>query len=267
MKFDIIILAGKSKMDDPLLDYIYEKYNKKYESKVLIEQNGVPFLRLICDALHESPSIGDIYIAGLTESDIELPYPVHFLDLGKETSTVDKIEYWINNFLLKKNPVPTLALIMSGDIPAVKTEYIEDFISKIKDKKCDFHYGVVEQTDMERVFPGSNRSYAKLKDGNFCGSDIFGINPQTTLKYSDTFRELTSKRKSFLKQAFFVAPLKFVKIVLRRATLQEVVHIAEKALKMSVNIQRLSYPELAMDIDKPFQYEIVKKYLENEKQV
>ncbi|MHA1303455.1 MAG: hypothetical protein ACTSQE_12530 [Candidatus Heimdallarchaeaceae archaeon] len=266
-KLDVIVLAGRSQQDDPLLEYVNSKNGGvNYQSKALIEIAGKPLITYVCDALHNSPSIGDIYIAGLTQDDIKFDYEVKFLDLIKDLSTSDKIVYWIREILLKKEHVPNHALIISSDIPTITSNHVEWFIKEVIKITSDLHYGVVERQSMEAKFPNSNRTYAKLKDGDFCGIDIFAINPHTTLKYVDTFRELSKKRKSFLKQAFFVAPFKFLKVVLRRATLKELAEIGEKSLKMSVNVLVVPFPELAMDIDKPFQYEIVKEYMEGRRE-
>ena len=262
IKLDTILLCGRAKIDDELLLYMREKTGQKeVDNKALFEIAGKKILHYICDVLNEAENIGNIFIAGLSKEDIEFDYPVTYLELSKESSVVDKVFTWVNEYLLKRDKPETPVLIVNGDIPTISKESINWIAEKVSESTATFQYTVVGQEDMDRVFPNSRRSFTKFKDGAICGGDVVGIAPVDILKHADTWQKLVGRRKSFIRQVIFVAPFKVFKIMLGRATLDDAVHIAEKALKMRFNLMKVPYPEIAMDIDKPHQFDIVEKHL------
>ncbi|MHA1686288.1 MAG: cytidylyltransferase domain-containing protein [Candidatus Heimdallarchaeaceae archaeon] len=263
MQVDAIVFCGKSSFDDPLLEYMREKTQQHtVTNKSLIKIGDKELLRYIVEALHKSGSIRDIYLAGITKDQIEFDFPVTYLEISSEMPLVDKVDYWIKKYLEPKGPLSELVILVNGDIPAVTPESISWFIEECKKQKADFHYSVVEKEEMEKQFPNSGRTFARLKDGSFCGADIFGIDPTTIDLHKEKIRELQKRRKSFIRQAFFVSPIKAIRVILHKATLEEVGQLAGKALKMKVHLIKAPYAEIAMDIDKPQQFDQLQSYLQ-----
>jgi hypothetical protein len=57
---------------------------------------------------------------------------------------------------------------------------------------------------MEKRFPGSKRSYFKLKEGKFCGSDINMFSTGLVGHYHPAWHTIVDSRKSILKQASLI---------------------------------------------------------------
>jgi len=193
MKMDAIVLCGKSSFDDPLLNYMKESTEQKdVNNKALIKIAGKEIIRHVCDTLHASNSVRDIYLAGLKQRDIQFDYAVHYLDVEENIPSISKVEYWIKNVLVKKEDwrKNKCVLIVNGDIPTVAPEHIDWVVEKFTEKDADFHYLVVEKKDIDRVFPNSGRTFAKLKNGAFCGGDVFGINPLRIDQHKEKIYEL-----------------------------------------------------------------------------
>lgn len=264
MKVDAIVFCGKSELDDPLLEFMRQKTGQEnIDNKALIKIGEKEIIRYIVEALHESGVIKDIYLAGINDTDITFDFPVHYLELPPDYPLVDKVAYWIDNYLKPKGPLGDLVLLVNGDIPTLEAEHVKWFVEQASKNIADFHYPIVEKKYMEQKFPNSGRSFAKLKDGAYCGGDVFGIDPQTIDLHKEKIRALQKRRKSFIRQAFFVSPIKAIKIVFRLATVDEVCTLASKALKMKVDLIKAPYPEIAMDIDKPEQFALVYQALVN----
>ena len=262
IKLDAVVLCGRAKIDDELLLYIREKTGQKeVDNKAMFEIAGKKIIHHICDTINEAENIGNIFIAGLSKDEIEFDYPVTYLEVPKESTAVDKVYIWIEEYLIKREKPSVPVLIVTGDIPTITIESINWVAEQVYESDAIFHLSVVGEEDMERVFPNSRRSFARFKDISVCAADVIGLEPVEMLKHADTMRKLIEKRKSFMRQVIFVAPFKVLKILFRRASLDDVVLIGEKALKMSVNLIQVPYPEIAMDVDKPHQFDIVEEYL------
>ncbi len=115
---------------------------------------------------------------------------------------------------------------------------------------------------MERRFPESHRSYAHMIEGDVAGGDVFLVRPSMTLSQRDLWQELAAARKSVLRQARLVGLRIFLKLLFRRLSLDEIVARVSQVLNMRARVIQSPYAEIGMDVDKPFQLEIVRAELE-----
>ena len=107
------------------------------------------------------------------------------------------------NKSVELDPKAEYVLVVSSDIPGINAEMVDWLIETCMETKEDMYYGVIPREVMEARYPGSNRTYTKLKDIQLCGADmhIAHVTMATEPEHLEMWEELIGNRKSPLKQA------------------------------------------------------------------
>ena len=74
--------------------------------------------------------------------------------------------------VLELNPKAEYVLFVSSDIPGITAEMVDWLVDTCRQTDHDLYYNVVRREDMEKRFPGSKRTYTRLKDLQVCGGDM-----------------------------------------------------------------------------------------------
>ena len=120
------------------------------------------------------------------------------------------------------------------------------------------HY---QKQAMEKRFPGANRSYIKLKDSAVCGGDVNAIRLDKINYENPMWRKLVDTRKNVLKQAALLGFDTLFLILLRALTLAQTEARVCNKLGIAGRLLISPYAEIAMDVDKPHQFEILNQDL------
>lgn len=78
---------------------------------------------------------------------------------------------------------------------------------------------------------------------------------------SDLWEKLTNARKSPLKQAAMIGLFTMLLIAIKLITLETTAKRVCRKLKIRGKVLVVPYAEMAMDVDKPHQFELMEKYL------
>ncbi len=224
---------------------------------------GKPMVQWVAEALLQSKYVDHLIIVGMKKEDSPLPehYPATYLPMGG--SLADKI-ITASKYLLENFPEEKRALICASDIPLLKPEMVDWFVEACGDQSADFYFSVIEKESTQKKFPGSGRSFQKMRDGYFAGGDLSMINPKIAVEKEELVRKLTSNRKNFVKQVWAVDKLALIKWMLGKLDSKQAEKIASKALGIKARLVVSKYPELGMDVDKVNQLYIVKQTLEEQ---
>jgi hypothetical protein len=152
-------------------------------------------------------------------------------------------------------------LVVSADIPALKPEMVDWLVDTCMETKDDLYYGVCTREVMEARFPGSNRTYTKLKGIELCGADINITHVRMTTDHLDIWESLIGTRKSPLKQAGIIGLGTLFQVVTRSITLDDVVEKVCKRIGIKGRAIIWPFAEACMDVDKPHQLEIMREDL------
>jgi len=218
-------------------------------------------LTYVVDALAGSRYIQSIVVIGLPEEDRPtFAAPVIYLPpQGDLFSNAEAGIHYIATLI----PALTGILVSSADIPMITSEMVDRFIEECLQTDHDLYYGVVERSVMEGRFPNSRRSYVHLKDGDFAGADIFVVRPGAVVANRELWRRVTDARKSALAQARILGGIwPAFKLLIHQMSLSEAERRASQALNIRGRAVICADPEVGMDVDKPFQLEIVRAELE-----
>lgn len=267
LKFPLVILAGAEKKNSPKFkkDKLLEYANIDY--KALIELNGKPMILYVIKAFVESGRVSEIVIVGLPKDRLQIPeelkkVPIHFLET--DASHAEKI-ILASEFLIKQNLNVDFAMFIGGDVPTISPEAINDFLEKCSSLDADFFFSIIQEETMDRMFPNNRRTFARMKEGKFCGGDLQLVRYTLASDRKEVIEKILSNRKSVVKQAFFISPLTFFRFVFHRVGIEEAERIISKVIKAKIKGVISTYADLGFDVDKPNQLDLVRNMLQEGK--
>lgn len=249
----VVVAGGRLNPGDPLYPYTNGK------PKALIDINGRPMIKWIVDAIQDVNIIDQVAIVGLeNDPSFEFDRPIHFItDQGSLVANVMAGLDWEQRNNSGSDPV----LFSSSDIPAITGEIVQNFIHTCRPFDKAIYYSVVTREYMEARFPGSKRTYARLREHQVAGGDIFVVQSDVAEANPDLWPALENIRKHPWKIARLAGPFTLVKYLLRQLTIAEVNERATRVLGRPVELFMSKYAEIAMDADKPYQVELLRAEL------
>lgn len=246
----IVTAGGIPQPDEPLYEYSQGK------SKALIDVAGKPMVQWVLDALGDAKEVDQIILIGLEEKDnLTCKKPIHYIP--NQGRMLANIVAGVNKSL-ELNKDGEYVMIVSSDIPTVKSEMIDWLVKECMQTKDDLYYGVCPREVMEKRFPNSNRTYTKLKDMQICGADVNIIHVSMATDHLDTWEELIGNRKSPLRQAAVIGLDTLFQLFTRQFTLQGLVERASQRIGIKGRAIIWNHAEPCMDVDKPHQLELLR---------
>jgi GTP:adenosylcobinamide-phosphate guanylyltransferase len=248
---DAVVTAGGVPQPDELL-YPFTQG----KPKALLDICGKPMVQWVLDALSAAQRVETVVLIGLTE---ETP-----LACSKPMMYIPNKESMIENILggIKKimeiNPSATRALIVSSDIPGITPEIVDWEIETTLQYDVDLCYNVVKREVIEARYPDSKRTFSRLKDAEVCGGDMNVVRTSAASKNMDIWKKLIDSRKNPIKQASIIGLDTLLLVLLRRLTMDEMVKKVASRLQLTGRAIDCPYAEIAMDVDKPHQLEIMR---------
>ena len=253
---DAILTAGGIPLpEDPLYTYT------NGDSKAMLDVAGKPMIQWVLDALSDAKHVDNVIIIGLSpKTGVTCKKPLHYVSnqgrmLANIVAGVEKS--------LELDPKTEYVLVASSDIPGIDAKMVDWLIETCMETQEDIYYGVVPREVMETRYPGSNRTYTKLKDIQLCGADMHITHVSMATEHLDMWEELIGNRKSPLKQAATIGFGTLLKVATRRITLDDLVVTVTKRLGITGRPILWEHAEPGMDVDKPHQLELIREDMEN----
>jgi len=251
---DAIITAGGIPQPEDAL-YTYSQG----DSKALIDIAGKPMIQWILDALGDAKHVDNVIVIGLSpKSNITCKKPMHFL--SNQGRMLSNIVAGVKKSL-ELNKKNKYVLIVSSDIPTIKPEMVDWLVEKSEETQDDLYYGVCPREVMEARFPGSKRTYTKLKGMELCGADMHVSHVTMATEHLDMWESLIGNRKSPLKQAGIIGLDTFFQVLTRSITLDDLVAKVSSRIGIKGHAIQFPFAEPCMDVDKPHQLEMLREDL------
>jgi molybdopterin-guanine dinucleotide biosynthesis protein A len=253
---DAIVLAGGKPQPGELL-FPYTQG----QPKALLEIAGRPMLDWILEALDQAATIRRIAVVGLAAPRPEAsrrPARVFVADQG---SLMGNAQAGAAE-LAKTGPLTAHILLVSSDIPTLTAEIVDWIVTTSLETDHEGYYSLIPREKMETRFPASRRSYFYFKDGVFTGSDINLLAADLILHGHARAPALIEARKSIFRQARLIGFDVLLRFALRQLTVAEAARLVSQRLHIKGRALICPYAEAGMDVDKPGQYELVKRDLE-----
>jgi GTP:adenosylcobinamide-phosphate guanylyltransferase len=250
----IVTAGGIPQPDDSLYTYSHG------DSKALIDVAGKPMIQWVLDALSAAKHVNNVIVIGLSsKSGVTCNKPLHFL--SNQGRMLANIVAGVNKSL-ELDKKSKYVLIVSSDIPAIKSEMVDWLVETCMQTKDDLYYGVCPRDTMEKRFPNSKRTWTHLKDMDVCGSDINVSHVRMATEHLDLWEQLIGTRKSPLKQASIIGFGTLFSLFIRQLTLEDAVTRVSNRIGIKARAIVWPYAEPCMDVDKPHQLELLREDLE-----
>ncbi len=248
---DAVLLAGGiPQPDEPLYSY------SNGEAKALIDVAGKAMVQWVLEALCQSKSVERIVVIGLSaKSNLSCKKPLVYL--SNQGKLLDNLKMGTAK-VLELNPKAEFVLFASSDIPGITAEMVDWVVKTCSETDDDLYYNVVRREDMDRRFPGSKRTWTRLKDMEVCGGDMNVARAAIVNENSEFWNKIIETRKNPAAQAMLLGPAIIYKLLTRQLTADDVIQRVADKLGLKGRALVCPYPEVGMDVDKPHQLEIMR---------
>jgi GTP:adenosylcobinamide-phosphate guanylyltransferase len=246
MKVDAVILAGgEGDVIDPACRF-----------KGLLPVAGRPVVEWVVDAFRDAESINDIAVVMPTAE-----------GLGPWVDRVEKLV--VSNGVFMENVLAGTSsfrmdrpvLVATGDIPLVTPEAIDEFVADSLATDADFTYPLITREAMEGQYPGSVRTYFRLRSGWHTGGNAMLVNPVLLPAARDLGQRLFDQRKS-PAGVLRIAGLGFVaRFMLGRLQPEDLGDKIRQLLGGTGAAVMCRHASLAVDVDKPADLVLVERVL------
>ncbi len=247
---DILILAG-----GPLSEVI-EGQPPVHRS--LMEVHGKSVLEHMIDAVRQSGICNQLIVIGsemVTASSIPSKADTYI--------AVEASSKLSENF--RKGTAKSEAshiLIIGGDIPTLHADILVQLNQLVLEhKEKDLLAFVVLKEAVEQSFPGSQRTYGKIKEGRAKVGNSILVRRDALSRLDPLIDKFTKNRKSVLKLAFSFGILNIIRLaLLKNISIPQLEKAFKKSTHLDVKGIIVPFGELAVDIDKASDIASIENY-------
>lgn len=241
----VILAGGKSKPELTAVTGI--------DNKAMTLLNGKPMIAYILEALEGTKCISEKVVIGEDTLD---PILTDLKRLSSSDNFLENIKTGINAVGASGK-----VLLVSSDIPLIKSRMIDEFVEKSIKLDADFCYPVIPKEDNEAKFPKMKRTYVKLREGTLTGGNIMLVDAGFILRNEEIVKAAFAARKSPLKLAGMIGWGLLFRLVLGLATVTQAEDAAGRLLQGKLRAVITHDPEIGADVDKPMDVTAAEEYL------
>jgi GTP:adenosylcobinamide-phosphate guanylyltransferase len=235
---DAVVLAGGPQDDVALLQ-------PGAPNKAFVDILGTTLVGRVLAALRQSPSIGRIVV-------VAPPSMREHRDLAAADELRPdgvRITESLRNGLHGFDGDRDL-LIAASDLPILTVASIEDFVGRIASLHADVVYGCVEKRAHVARFPDVPHTWARMRDGTFCGGGIVSMKPRSLPLLERFIERLGAARKHPFKLASLFGWDMLARFAAGRLSVAAAEQRATKILGAPVRALVSLYPETAVNVDR-----------------
>jgi molybdopterin-guanine dinucleotide biosynthesis protein A len=228
----------------------------RHEFRALIPFQGRPLVEKPLAALRGAAKVGKVALIGPREMEQAVARELYDVLVPEGGGMVENVFLGLEALGEDQDR----ALIISGDLPLVTAEAVDDFVTRAAQSGADIAFAIVRRQNYEARFPGGQRTYARLRDGAFTGANAMLVSPGFLLGHRELIEKAYAARKSPLRLVMILGSGLLFRFVLGRLMVEDVVRRAEEILGGRAAAIESAYPELGLDVDKPSDLEAARRY-------
>lgn len=233
-----VVLAGGPQDDVALLQ-------PGAPNKAFVEIDGITLAGRVIAALRASPHIAGVVV-------VAPPGMRDHRDLaGASELRPDGVR--IGESLrngLEGFPPGDDVLIAASDLPILTRAAVDDFVVRLEVLQADLAYGCVEKNVHLRTFPQVPHTWARMREGTYCGGGLFAIKPRSLPLLERFIEGLGAARKHPLKLASFFGWDMMLRFALGRLSVPQAEARATRILGAPVRAVVSPYAETAVNVDR-----------------
>jgi len=161
-------------------------------------------------------------------------------------------------WLQTQRPQVTEVLLSTADTPLLSSSIVEWLVEACRPFDHLAYYTVVRRETMELRFPDSQRTFVRLKGMQIAGGDLHIVQTRILSTDDEIWEALTNARKHAWKLARLVGPGMLLRLLSQRLTVDAIEETAGRIFGAPIQVVIAPHPELAMDVDRAHQLEIMR---------
>ncbi|HHV56112.1 MAG TPA: NTP transferase domain-containing protein [Firmicutes bacterium] len=160
-------------------------------------------------------------------------------------------------------------LVIAGDAVLVTAEVLKQFLDRCaglvsqEGHQYEVFYPIVPREAMERLLPGTRRTYVRLKDGEFTGGNLFLLRPSVVERAGSLLGEMVAWRKKPWRMARVLGVSFLVAMAFGRLRIAAIEKVIARRLGILGRAVILPLAEIGFDVDKPADLELARRRLAN----
>lgn len=245
-RFAALVLAADRTSKDPITQHTGAA------CKAFAPVGGIPMIIRVLDTLAACDLITTIILCGPPEA-----LHTHCPELKQRIASGQVI--WLPNLNspsrsaesgLSHVPSNMPVLLTTADHALLTPGIVQNFLRDSLATPCDATVGVISQQDIATAFPDSKRTVIRLRDGGFCGCNLFTFNPQgrALVGFWRQAEELRKRPWRLIGQVLgFRMVLSYLFGLL---TLQQALAAVSEKSGVKIQAIRLDDPRAGVDVDK-----------------
>jgi CTP:molybdopterin cytidylyltransferase MocA len=262
--FTAVVLAADRGAGDPVATMA------GVACKAIAPVGGIPMIIRVLDALEASGVISKTIICGPPEHVLSDCQPlVERIQSGRITwvPNLDSPSRSANSALsgIDRNaPV----LLTTADHALLTPSIVRHFLSHAEAGGADAAVGVVKHEDVMAAFPGTKRTVIRLRDGGFCGCNLYAfLNPRGRGLVSFWQRAEDLRKRPWLLIGQVFGPTLVISYVFGLLTIRHGLRAVSAKTGISVLPVFLPFPQAGVDVDKVEDLRLVESVLRGDKPV
>ncbi len=214
-------------------------------NKAFVEIAGVPLVTRVLRALRSSAAVGRIVVVA--------PPATHAWEALAlaDACRADgpRIGESLRAGLAGLDPEEGV-LVAASDLPVLTALCIDDFVRQAAAAGAEVAYGCLERRTHEARFPEVPHTWARLREGTYCGGGFVTIKPRVYPLLAGFIERLGRARKNPLQLASLFGWDILLKFALRRVTIASAEERASRILGAKVRAVVSPYAESAVNVDR-----------------
>jgi molybdopterin-guanine dinucleotide biosynthesis protein A len=155
-------------------------------------------------------------------------------------------------------------LIVASDLPILTPIAVEDFVARTESLGADLIYGCVEKSVHMKRFPEVPHTWARMRDGTFCGGGIVALKPRALPLLERFIERLGAARKHPFTLASLFGWDMLARFALGRLSIAQAEERATKILGAPVRAAVSPYAETAVNVDRPSDVPLARQLVSRE---
>jgi GTP:adenosylcobinamide-phosphate guanylyltransferase len=255
--FSVIILAADRETDNPVAKAA------KVSCKALTPVGGRPMVLRVLDALGKAREVGTRILVGPAETSIaENSELSNLVSSGQVKWIAPQTSPSLSAFsALQSLPEDVPILVTTADHALLSPAMIDHFCAAARNSSCDVVAGVARYDLIVKAFPDTLRTVTKLKDGGFCGCNMFAFLTPQARTAANFWRKVESERKKPLRVVKVIGWSAVFRYLCGQLTLDYALAQLSKRMNLKVGVIEMPFAEAAVDVDKVDDWYLVESIL------
>lgn len=141
-------------------------------------------------------------------------------------------------------------VLAASDLPVLTRAAVDHFVTEVRRLDADVTYGCVERTVHLAAFPQVPHTWARLRDGTFCGGGLAAIKPRALPLLERFLERLGAARKQPLRLASLFGARVLARYALGRLRVADAELRASELLGAPVRALVSPFAETAVNVDR-----------------